>query len=243
MQKSLREGFGLTVSEALWKGRPVIGGRCGGITMQINEGENGHLVDSVESAAQRTARAAPRPGPRRRDGRDRPRSRSEQLPLDARARRLVAAVPRPRVAADDRRVAPRAVPVRGERRRELHVGTRRRRCRERARRAHREERPRRDVDRGRDLRRRPLGGGVGVTRRSRHRPPAGRARPRPAHDALRLRVQQRALVPLPRPLRPDPPAALRPSLPRGVGGLPRPSTRAFADATRRCRGRPATSCS
>jgi trehalose synthase len=42
------------VSEALWKGRPVIGGRCGGITMQIREGENGHLVDSVESAAQRT---------------------------------------------------------------------------------------------------------------------------------------------------------------------------------------------
>jgi len=54
MQKSLREGFGLTVSEALWKGRPVIGGRCGGITMQIKEGENGHMVDSVEDAAART---------------------------------------------------------------------------------------------------------------------------------------------------------------------------------------------
>jgi trehalose synthase len=54
MQKSLREGFGLTVSEALWKGRPVIGGRCGGITMQIKENENGHLVDSVEEAAART---------------------------------------------------------------------------------------------------------------------------------------------------------------------------------------------
>jgi trehalose synthase len=54
MQKSLREGFGLTVSEALWKGRPVVGGRCGGITMQIIEGENGHLVDSVEEAAART---------------------------------------------------------------------------------------------------------------------------------------------------------------------------------------------
>jgi trehalose synthase len=54
MQKSLREGFGLTVSEALWKGRPVIGGRCGGITMQINDGENGYLVDSVQGAAQRT---------------------------------------------------------------------------------------------------------------------------------------------------------------------------------------------
>jgi trehalose synthase len=55
MQKSLREGFGLTVSEALWKGRPVVGGRCGGITMQIHEGENGYLVDSVEEAAARTA--------------------------------------------------------------------------------------------------------------------------------------------------------------------------------------------
>jgi trehalose synthase len=54
MQKSLREGFGLTVSEALWKGRPVVGGRCGGITMQIKEGENGYLVDSVEDAAART---------------------------------------------------------------------------------------------------------------------------------------------------------------------------------------------
>ena len=55
MQKSLREGFGLTVSEAMWKGRPVVGGRCGGITMQIEDGENGYLVDSVESAAARTA--------------------------------------------------------------------------------------------------------------------------------------------------------------------------------------------
>jgi len=55
MQKSLREGFGLTVSEAMWKGRPVVGGRCGGITMQIEDGESGYLVDSVESAAARTA--------------------------------------------------------------------------------------------------------------------------------------------------------------------------------------------
>ncbi len=54
LQKSLREGFGLTVAEGLWKGRPVIGGRCGGITLQITEGENGYLVDDVESAAKRT---------------------------------------------------------------------------------------------------------------------------------------------------------------------------------------------
>jgi len=55
MQKSLREGFGLTVSEGLWKGRPVIGGRCGGITLQIEDGVNGYLVDDVETAARRTA--------------------------------------------------------------------------------------------------------------------------------------------------------------------------------------------
>jgi trehalose synthase len=54
LQKSLREGFGLTVSEGLWKGRPVIGGRCGGITLQIDEGVNGYLVDDVETAAKRS---------------------------------------------------------------------------------------------------------------------------------------------------------------------------------------------
>jgi len=51
IQKSLREGFGLTVSEGLWKGRPVIGGRAGGIVLQIHDGENGYLVDSVEDCA------------------------------------------------------------------------------------------------------------------------------------------------------------------------------------------------
>ncbi|MBI2170166.1 MAG: glycosyltransferase [Actinobacteria bacterium] len=55
LQKSLREGFGLTVSEALWKGRPVIGGQCGGIALQIREGEDGFLVDSVEKCAARAA--------------------------------------------------------------------------------------------------------------------------------------------------------------------------------------------
>jgi trehalose synthase len=54
LQKSLREGFGLTVSEALWKGRPVIGGRAGGIKLQIRDGFDGFLVDSVEECAQRT---------------------------------------------------------------------------------------------------------------------------------------------------------------------------------------------
>ena len=54
LQKSLREGFGLTVSEALWKGRPVIGGRAGGIKLQIRDGFDGYLVDSIEACAQRT---------------------------------------------------------------------------------------------------------------------------------------------------------------------------------------------
>jgi trehalose synthase len=54
LQKSLREGFGLTVSEALWKARPVIGGRAGGIKLQIRDGFDGYLVDSVEECAQRT---------------------------------------------------------------------------------------------------------------------------------------------------------------------------------------------
>jgi trehalose synthase len=54
LQKSVREGFGLTVSEALWKGRPVVGGRAGGIVLQIRDGYDGYLVDSVEDCAART---------------------------------------------------------------------------------------------------------------------------------------------------------------------------------------------
>lgn len=52
VQKSIREGFGLTVTEAMWKGTPVIGGNCGGIRLQINDGETGLLVDDVASCAQ-----------------------------------------------------------------------------------------------------------------------------------------------------------------------------------------------
>jgi trehalose synthase len=52
-QKSLREGFGLTVSEALWKRRPVIGGAVGGIKIQILDGVTGFLVRSPEGAANR----------------------------------------------------------------------------------------------------------------------------------------------------------------------------------------------
>ncbi len=48
LQKSIKEGFGLTVSEALWKKRAVIGGKVGGITIQIEHGKNGYLVKSNE---------------------------------------------------------------------------------------------------------------------------------------------------------------------------------------------------
>jgi trehalose synthase len=51
LQKSLREGFGLTVTEAMWKGTAVIGGRCGGIKHQIEDEVNGFLVSSVQEAA------------------------------------------------------------------------------------------------------------------------------------------------------------------------------------------------
>lgn len=51
LQKSLKEGFGLTVSEAMWKGKPVIGGAVGGIPIQIIHGMTGFLVHSVEGAA------------------------------------------------------------------------------------------------------------------------------------------------------------------------------------------------
>ncbi|MBD3211516.1 MAG: glycosyltransferase [Candidatus Lokiarchaeota archaeon] len=53
LQKSIKEGFGLTVTEALWKETPVIGGNVGGIKLQIDDGKNGFLVDTVEDCAQK----------------------------------------------------------------------------------------------------------------------------------------------------------------------------------------------
>jgi len=55
MQKSIREGFGLTVSEALWKKKAVVGGAAGGIKLQIIDGITGFLVHSAEGAANRVA--------------------------------------------------------------------------------------------------------------------------------------------------------------------------------------------
>lgn len=53
IQKSIREGFGLTVSEAMWKEKPVIAGNAGGLRLQVEEGKTGYLVDSVEQCAER----------------------------------------------------------------------------------------------------------------------------------------------------------------------------------------------
>jgi trehalose synthase len=53
VQKSTREGFGLTVTEALWKGRPFVGGNVGGIPLQVENGISGYLVDTPERCAAR----------------------------------------------------------------------------------------------------------------------------------------------------------------------------------------------
>ncbi len=53
LQKSLKEGFGLTVTEAMWKGKPVIGGHAGGIRIQVVNHQTGFLVSTPEGAAMR----------------------------------------------------------------------------------------------------------------------------------------------------------------------------------------------
>ncbi|MHB1417225.1 MAG: glycosyltransferase [Chloroflexota bacterium] len=68
LQKSLREGFGLTVAEAMWKGTPVVGGNVGGIKLQIQDGYNGYLVDTVYEAADRVVRLFQDPQLRREMG-------------------------------------------------------------------------------------------------------------------------------------------------------------------------------
>jgi trehalose synthase len=69
LQKSLREGFGLVVAEALWKEKAVVAGNVGGIRSQIRDGWNGHLVDSIDQAADRVLRLLSDPGRRRLFGR------------------------------------------------------------------------------------------------------------------------------------------------------------------------------
>ena len=69
LQKSLREGFGLVVAEALWKEKAVVAGNVGGIPFQIQDGENGFLVGSVEECAARTLQLLEDPGLRAEMGR------------------------------------------------------------------------------------------------------------------------------------------------------------------------------
>jgi trehalose synthase len=61
IQKSIREGFGLTVSEGLWKARPVVAGRAGGIVTQIDDGRTGWLVETSSECAQACREILDRP--------------------------------------------------------------------------------------------------------------------------------------------------------------------------------------
>ncbi len=70
LQKSLREGFGLTVAEAMWKGKPVIGGFTGGITVQLIYGVTGFTVNSVEGTAFRIRYLLENPEVREKMGED-----------------------------------------------------------------------------------------------------------------------------------------------------------------------------
>jgi trehalose synthase len=56
LQRSIREGFGLTVTEAMWKYQPVVGTSVTGLRAQIIDGQNGYIADDTESAARATVR-------------------------------------------------------------------------------------------------------------------------------------------------------------------------------------------
>ena len=68
LQKSIREGFGLSVTEAMWKGKAVIGGKTGGIKLQIEDGKSGFLVSSPEQAAEKIVTLIKNPNLRKRLG-------------------------------------------------------------------------------------------------------------------------------------------------------------------------------
>jgi trehalose synthase len=102
-QKSLREGFALTVAEALWKVTPVIGGEAGGIPLQLQDGVGGFLVSSVEAAAERARWLLEHPPEARTiaaRGRDRVRAQFLITRLVADDLRLYADVLEQRVAGD-----------------------------------------------------------------------------------------------------------------------------------------------
>ncbi len=70
LQKSTREGFGLTVSEGMWKGKAIIGGNVGGIRLQIEDGQSGYLVNSAQEAGERIAQLLSDPALRETMGRN-----------------------------------------------------------------------------------------------------------------------------------------------------------------------------
>ena len=79
LQKSIKEGFGLAVSEAMWKGKPVVGGTAGGIADQIIDGVTGYTVHSIEGAAFRVRHLLNNPGLMSSHGRRGPRARETKL--------------------------------------------------------------------------------------------------------------------------------------------------------------------
>lgn len=68
VQKSIKEGFGLTVTEAMWKRAAVVGGKVGGIKHQIEDGENGFLVESIDEAAEKIELLVKKPDLRKKIG-------------------------------------------------------------------------------------------------------------------------------------------------------------------------------
>jgi trehalose synthase len=79
VQKSLREGFGLTVTEAMWKGAAVVAANVGGIRHQIEDGVSGFLVDGVEETAERIVQLVQDEGLRRRLGEEAKKSVEERF--------------------------------------------------------------------------------------------------------------------------------------------------------------------
>ncbi|MFH1423866.1 MAG: glycosyltransferase [Candidatus Nealsonbacteria bacterium] len=70
LQNSIREGFGLTVAEAMWKGKAVIGGRAAGIKLQIKNGKNGFLVSNSKEMAKRIVQLIKNPKLREKLGKE-----------------------------------------------------------------------------------------------------------------------------------------------------------------------------
>ena len=103
IQKSTREGFGLTVSEAIWKARPFIGGDIGGIPLQIEDGVTGFLVSSAEQCAQRTLEILRDPELGRSLGQARQGARAHALPHAALPARLSAHLQRAERGMSERR--------------------------------------------------------------------------------------------------------------------------------------------